>query len=654
MSADADAHEEMARVAVRVNGLLMKAQSLRASSRHLRLVSPEEVRADQNKEISPEEREKILSQIEDAVGRSRMKITPETFLFKARKRGSVLPIVVNAAAVVVLVAGVSLAVLLSRRSEQTIIAAPVTLLTAEGKMVAALKEQSRQQLEGKDKEIATIRDKLAGMDQERARIRQEADALVRQREQELQDALTQSLAAQRAKLASSGLSEEAVARRIGDFEAKSRATLDAQLAAFRTQSEADRAEKERTIEKLRAEYRQTLALAQADRTRAQEEAARRQSDLEAGSRQKQLALEHDKAAALSELEGLRQQQGKQQLVLDQILSYYQKAREQIQAAQPAAARQVLSDFRQYLDQPDLATLPGIVRRRPVELFLIDSLDQLIRAQAAETGGTQNVQALVASANLIASVSARVQQGDALFQEQGYAKARELYLSALAQIPSTQAGYARLGEIEKIFADQKKKEVAALMAAGNASYRSGNYEGAVQNYGKALEMLQGERGTVDTLISQLTDIGALRKASQNAALKGTEGDAARAQSAALLAGLRVRLTAAGAASGKPANERDTLVALLETKLLMQKTLLSPEVVKQYPDLYDRLNKYLDALAAESRADARLETLRDMDTLLGTVAGKAGPGSADALLQRYTSADPRGILLSILDRLQTLVK
>ncbi len=638
---------------MRVNGLLMKAQSLR---RHLRLLGPDELRADDDRSISPEEREKILSQIEQAVGRSRMKITPETFLFKPRKRGSVLPIIVNVVALVVLVAGISGAVLLSQRSEQTITSAPVTLLTAEGKMVAALKEQARQQLEGKDKEIASIRERLAGIDQERARIKQEADAAVRQRQQELQDALDKSLAAQRAKLAASGLSEDAVARRISDFETKSRESLDAQLASFRTQSEADRAEKERTIEKLQAEYQQSLAAAQADRTRAQEEAARRQSELEAGSRQKQLALEQDKAAALAELEKLRQQQGREQLVLDQFLAYYQKARDQIQAAQPGAARQVLADFRTYLDNPDLATLPGIARRRPVELFLIDSLDQLIRAQAAPAGDTQNVQALVASANLIASVSALVQQGDAFFQEQGYVKARELYLSALAQIPSTQAGYTKLGEIEKIFALQKKRDVATLMAAGNASYRTGNYDGAVQNYGRALEMLQGERGTVDTLISQLTDIGALRKAAQAVVLKGPDPDAAaRAQNAALLAGLRARLVAAGAAAGKPAaNERDTLVALLETKLLMQKTLLSADVVKQYPDLYDRLNQYLDALAAESRADARLETLRDMDTLLGAVAARAGPGAIDSLLQRYTAADPRGVLLSILDKLQRLSK
>jgi len=637
-----------------MSGLLRKAKSLRAGARHLRLLGPDELRTDDDNSISPEEREKILAQIEQVVSRNRMKITPETFHFKPRRRGSMLPLLVNLAALVVLAAGVFVAVLLSRRSEQTITAAPVTLLSAEGKMVAALKEQAREQLEGKDKEIAAIRERLAGMDQERARIKQDADAAVARREQELQDSLNQSLAAQRAKLAASGLSEEAVTRRMSDFEARSRAQADAQLAAFRTQADADRAEKERTIEKLQAEFKQSLAAAQADRTRAQEEAARRQSELEAGSRQKQLALEQDKAAALAELEKLRQQQSQEQLVLDQFLVYYQKARDQIQAGQPAAARKVLADFRAYLDDPQLTALPGIVRRRPVELFLIDSLDQLIKAQASPARDAQDVQALVASANLISSVSALVDQGDAQFRVQGYAKARELYLSALAQIPPTQAGYARLTEIEKIFADQKKKEVAGLMAGGNAAYRAGNYDGAVQSYGKALEMLQGERGNTDALISQLTEIGALRKASQMPAPKGPDPDgAARARSAALLASLRARLTAA-AANTASGNERDTLVALLETKVLLQKTLLAPDVVKQHPDLYNQLNRYLDALAAESKADARLETLRDLDTMLSAVSGRAGAGATDALLQRYTAADPRGLLLSILDRLQTLLK
>ncbi len=640
---------------MRAGGLLKKAQTLRTSWGRLHIVRPQESLARQEEEISPEEREKILAQIEEAVASSRMKVTPEAFRFSPRRRGAVLPLVVNAGALVILVAGVSVAFLFSRRSEQAIVR-PVAILSAEGKLVETLREQSRLELQGKDKEIASIREKLAGMDQERARLRQESDATLRKREEELQQSLARSLAEQREKLAASGLSEEAVARRVAELEAKRRAEMDSRLAALRAQSDAERAEKERTIEALRSEYQQSLATAQAERVRSQEQADRLAAQqTSAASAAKQAAADTEATAALAEMKKLQQQQGREQLVLDQFLTYYQKARDQIQADQPEAARKVLADFRRYLDEPDLAALPGIVRRRPVELFLIDSLDRLIRSQAAEAQSARNLPALIDSANLIAAVSALVQQGDASFQEQGYAKARELYLSALAEIPATRAGYARLGEIEKIFADQKKKDVAALMAAGNASYRRGNYDGAVQSYGRALEMLQLERGVVDTLLSQLADIGALRKATQDADRAGPDADpAARAQTAALLARMKARLMAAKSSADRPASDRETVVALLETKILLQKVLLSPEVTKQYPDLYDGLDRYLDALAAESKTDARLETLRDVDALLASVTRNAGPGATDALLQRYASADAKDVLVSILDKLQALAK
>ena len=43
-------------------------------------------------------------------------------------------------------------------------------------------------------------------------------------------------------------------------------------------------------------------------------------------------------------------------------------------------------------------------------------------------------------NLIAAAASMVEEGDALFAGKDYAGARELYLSALARIPATQAGY----------------------------------------------------------------------------------------------------------------------------------------------------------------------------------------------------------------------
>ena len=639
---------------MRATGLLKKAQSLRGRSTPLRVLGPHELRAEQDDEITPEEREKVLAQIDEAVSSNRLKITEKTFEFSARRKGGVLPAVVNAAAILVIAAGIFLALYLSRRAEHDIVAPPVTILSAEGKMVEALKAESQAQLAGKDREISAIRDRIAGFDSERARIRSDADALVSQKERELQDSFKAALDAERKRLEASGLSATAVSDRIDALQAKNNADMEAQLAAFRARADADSAAKEKAIAALQSENQKSLAQAQADRAQLQADAARQQADLEAGYKQKQLALEKDSAAAQAELTRLRDQQAGQQLVLDQILSWYQKARDQIQAGKPDSALGVLTDFRAYLNSQNLASLPAVTQRRPVDLFLIDSLEELVHAQAGQLATAANVQGLVASANLIAAVAAIVQTGDDAFQSQAYAKARELYLSALAKIPAVQAGYAKLVEIESLFADQKNRDISVALAAGNSAYRSGDYTGAAGRYAQALTLMQGDRAAADTLVSQLADIGALRKAAEDAAvIKGLQGDAAaRARTAAFITALQSRLAVSGPTATEATSARNALVALLETKLLVQKALLGADVVKQYPTLFDDLNRYLDALAAQSGADARLETLRDLDALLGSVSGQ-GQVPED-VLKRYASRDQQALLLSILNRLQALVK
>jgi hypothetical protein len=646
---------------MRKTGLLQKAKLLRVPARaNLRVLRPDELRVEQDDEITPEERERVYSQIDEAVARSRLKVTPETFFFKARKNGGILPILVNSGAVLVLLVGVALALYLSRRTEHAIVASPVALLSAEGKMVETLKEESKQQLESKDREISSIRQRLAGIDQERDRIRQEADASVRQKEQQLQEASAKALEAERARLEASGLSPQAVAARIAAAQSAATARQDAELASFRAQADAERAAREKVIAGLQASYQQDLAQAQAARAQVQSDAARRQADLEAGYKQKQLSLEKDSAAALASLDTLRQQQAGEQLVLDQLLSWYQKARDQIQAGKPDAARAVLTDFRKYLDDPAVAGLPAVSRRRPVDLFLIDSLDDLARGQAEQASSANNVQAnvqaLSASANLVAAVAALVQQGDALYNDQAYPRARELYLSALARIPAVSAGYDRLNEIQKIFNDRGRKDVAALFAAGNAAYRSGDYEAATASYGRALKSVQDDQAAADLLISQLSDIGARRQAAEDASrIRGLAGEAAaRARGIAAVQSLRDALAALPPSTSRSDRVRNTLVALLETKLMVQQTLLKPEVVKIHPDLYDRLNVYFDALSEESRAEARLETLRDIDALLSGIAATGSVPAVSALAPRFASADEQQILLSILGRLDALLK
>jgi hypothetical protein len=358
-------------------------------------------------------------------------------------------------------------------------------------------------------------------------------------------------------------------------------------------------------------------------------------------------------------------------------------------------------------------LPAVSRRRPVELFLIGSLEELARARATSAAEAAATQSLVASAGLIAAVGGLVQEGDAALADKDYLRARDIYLSALAKIPAVRTGTERLAEIERITAEQGRRAMNALFAEGNAAYLGGDHERAVDRYRRGLELLAADRGIADTLVAQLAAIGAIREraaaaaaapvrdaaadeaaraelraelaaataeierlrreagearaardaavAERNAAVSDRDRtafrlateDARRSTSLAGLAAFRARV--AGTTAAGDSGTRESLVALVETKLLVQKVLLSDAVLAEYPGLADRLDRYLEALAAESRTRAGLESLRDLDAMLaGLAAGKGTEATGGELLARRTAGGQRELLLDILDRLKTLLE
>ncbi|OHD72018.1 MAG: hypothetical protein A2177_06925 [Spirochaetes bacterium RBG_13_68_11] len=683
------------------HGLLQKARAYLDAQRRLVLVRP----GDDGKstlQIREADRTRILEEIEREVSGSRTPVTPELLSFTPRRRGSALPLAVNLAAVAVMAAGIYGAFWLSQQREQAAAAAPATLTTAEGKLLEALKKESGEQLAGKDRQIADIRGKLAGLDQERDRLRAESDSRVSAKERELADEMARTLETERQKLLATGLSEAAVAKRLADRETAIRASADKELSAFRQQAETDRADQEQAVEQLRTEYQQSLAQTQADRTRIQEEAARKQANLEAGYRQKQLALEQDKAAAVAELDSLRRAQEKESLVLDQFVSFYREVKDEIAAGRPEAATAVLARFRSYLDDASVAVLPAISRRRPVELFLIGSLEEIARARSTAAAESTATQSIVASASLVAAVAGLVQDGDAAFADKDYARAREVYLAALAKIPAVQTGTERLADIERIYAEQDRRAMNALFAEGNAAYLAGDNERAVDRYRRGLEALAADRGIADTLVAQLAEIGAIRQraaaaAAAPAAATGSRDTAADEAARAALLEEIARLRAEGGAANaerdtavaerdraaftlaaerdrrtgslaglaalrnraaRPAAEnagtRESMLSLLETKVLVQKVLLSDAVLAEYPDLADRLDGYLEALVAESRGEAELDTLRDLDAVLGGLAAGKGAEVSDAFIARRAANGQQDLLLGILDKLKSLLE
>jgi hypothetical protein len=127
---------------------------------------------------------------------------------------------------------------------------------------------------------------------------------------------------------------------------------------------------------------------------------------------------------------------------------------------------------------------------------------------------------------------------------------------------------------------------------------------------------------------------------------------RTSSLADLAAFRER--AARATAAADAGRRESVLSLVQTKVLVQKVLLSDAVLAEYPDLADRLDRYLEALVTESRDDAQLETLRDLDGVLAGLAAGEGAVVPDEVVARRTTGGQQDLLLGILDKLRTLLE
>jgi hypothetical protein len=67
-----------------------------------------------------------------------------------------------------------------------------------------------------------------------------------------------------------------------------------------------------------------------------------------------------------------------------------------------------------------------------------------------------------------------------------------------------------------------------------------------------------------------------------------------------------------------DELPTPLELLETKLVILRMVSSDAVEADFPDLYERLNSYLDDLVAQQRAEASEEMLTEVNRLLAEIS------------------------------------
>jgi septal ring factor EnvC (AmiA/AmiB activator) len=229
--------------------------------------------------ISEEDRREVVEQIELISQKSRIERSPELFRFKGSRNSGALPLVANLIGLVLMIAGVLGGYYLFQRQEAEIAESTGTFSTAEGRLIAEIRRQAREELDSKDSQITTVQRELTDVRVERDQILAEIEERVAEREAQLRLALTEELEAERARLLAAGVTELGVNERLSELENERVAENAVALAAFRQELAT---EYESTLAQLRVlqrEYEAELAALQRERLAIARESETREQEI---------------------------------------------------------------------------------------------------------------------------------------------------------------------------------------------------------------------------------------------------------------------------------------------------------------------------------------------------------------------------------------
>ena len=627
-------------------GLLDKANRTRGEESQPPLLPAES-------DVTPEESIDLLAQIEQNVAKSRTPVTPETFSYTPQRSGLLFPIFLNIAALALIALAVLFFSLFFNRQEQTLTGGSGTVLTGERTLVSALTREAEEKIRSKDRDIGQIQGSLDAAVKELDALKADADSQVRKKEQELRASFDQQLAAERARLQSQGASASSIENQLAILRDQLQKSYDSKLAAFRMQVSTEMAQRESVLTAQVAESRKTLAQAQGEKVQllAQLDAAK-QTAASAQSEQERLA---------NQMASLGAQRQREQLVIDQITASYAAAGAAMSTSRFDDALVSLASLASYLEQAGVASLPAVQQRRPVDLFLIDSLEKLAvsrkaGAQPASTGAPS----AAAEPSIPPALSPRQSQaladaiaaGDALFAAGDFAAAMDKYgagLALLSDVPGMERLSARLAEagfrlgLADLTARQDKAARPTLDRA-DALARRASYPEAIAAYATVIRTWPDSSYVKRSLTGIDGALSALLK-KQEQAKNTTVADRLTVVTAGLASTARAADVAVAAAQKE-------LIALLDAKVKAKAVLGTDAVKAQYPGLAEALDRYIQLYGDEKSATGRAVALQDVATVLDFLLGSKGRETLAPLGSRYGDQADRTAFQQILDRLRGL--
>ena len=462
--------------------------------------------------ITESEREEIRAHIEKIGTENRLPVEATQYSVGAARRGVLLPFVVNGAAVVLIALAAILLGLVFRREDRTVHNQATQYASVEGKLIRELRLESRQQLDSKDKEISDVKARLKDLESQRDALEASYADKLKQKEAELQQRLQSELAAERQRLVGAGVQSAEVETRMKAFEAERRAYYDRQLQEYRKQLDAEKAQLQADINRLRTEYNSRLSQLEHERSQMAADYDKRAAALQIQLEQRTQVLDRLRAqssvdieAAERELSQLNRQQERVSTVENQIEGQAARIRDSLGKGDAAEALSRVHDLQAYLQQDTVRSIPQLTNRVRTELFLLDQLGTFLDERVKSAAGGQS----------LTNDLALLGQLRQMFQDAGKARddaARlEIYKQLVGLMPEVQSASSVLADaaVNQAMQDFAKKnrdatqkdtqEAVALVAAGD-------YAGALEHYKAALNETPALSPDTPRIVGDLLQLG----------------------------------------------------------------------------------------------------------------------------------------------------
>ncbi len=600
--------------------------------------------------IPIEEREKIYGEIDRAVASNKLKIKEDTFSFTPVRSDIKLPVLINLAAFV-LIAGLSITFyFVFNQAETSIVSEKENVISAEGLLLQALKEESEQLLGEKEKEISIIQNRLTGMREEQQKLISTAEEQARQFEADLKLEYERELESERLRLQNEGFSTDSIELKLREFETAKQKEFDVQFEAMKIKLETERLEREESLDNLISDYEKNLESARSARLELEDELTRQFSE-------KEKALETERDAAVDQLTRLAEHQKKEKLVIDQILSIYTKTNNLIQNSQFEEALNNLNNLETLLNKDNIITLPAIQYRREVDFFMIQSLRRLVASE--KQIDAVDTDSLLESASLIAAVSGLVEEGNRFFEEGDLESARTSYINAISKVPALKGGFNSLKDINEIGLKEDRESFLQGLIEGDKYFKSRDFRSAIEKYRQALEYFETDSDVVDRMVTQLVDAGlGLETSRGNTLISSTE--LVRLNEAKIeqqerdnlvyeLSEIEKKIDNTTDSVSDTEDNTEQLISLLDTKLLLKEVIASDSIREKYPDLHEKMELYMEAYGKEKERAGRDAALEEIVALTDYLSSGGG---SDASFATPEEDQQRELFIQFLQNLKGL--